>query len=225
MRIYLHIWYRDVHTYNEDTMYYLSYLIDDIHDIAYSQYFIAVISVLITFDVKGAKLMMYFTLFLKYLFLVYLFIHVVMMYLNFPLKEHKKIWDIANAVQNFITENIVLIFCFIVMSIGFIFSRVSSLLPPVIRKYMKVCLFIFGITYMMRVISRETLNSVIYRPSILSLKYERQKFWIYFMGTYPLNCAILSIVYMLNFDYYSATEENPQINSDNIMSQDLMLAF
>lgn len=133
------------HGYDNNTYNKLALLPTEIGLLSRIYYFKSIIVVMDVFDVPGSKLFSLVTNILKYLFLALLVIRIIFAYVE--VSEKVGLFFIGR--NSFYNEFVIIFeqafdtFCFVTLSVCFIFSNVKNYLPPKMKASLKITLFLY----------------------------------------------------------------------------------
>lgn len=120
----------------------------EIYFIALAFYFNSIINLIKIFEVAGVKIMVYIIYFFILFFSIALAFRILLIYVNFPENISEK-FNAANSFYYQLTiyyENIILCFCFVILSIAFVLSNMSTFIPINMRKKVVILIFLYPIS-------------------------------------------------------------------------------
>lgn len=203
----------DFNSHESDTFYKMRFLYSEFAFLAEICYFRYLIKILELFEVKGTNVMNFIAFFIHYLYSVLIIFRIILSYIDVHGIFQKFLNAFLGHYETFqeYFEYVFNSFCFLILSLCFIFSQVRDFIPFVLRKYMKYCIFAFALTqFTAQITQRIVFNKFFELLSTKSsmYRYVYNAIWLFYRYTDFL--VILSIVWLLSIDDFATKPKEPK---------------
>lgn len=202
---YYFIFYMQRHDFKADTFTRLAACSSDLYLMSLSWYFIHICKLLISINEKFAHLFYYISKIVNYFFCLAVIVRSILIYINLPMKWIANIYfDGGFYYRNIIVpfEFIIDSISFIILSMCFIFSSISTFLTSKQKKGLLICIFLFPVMCII------ALNLRIYSTaSVLAMYINKSLYLFTFILLIHRYCVDYLILIIINIISIQADQE------------------